>query len=63
MSGGGVLVRWRRGGLSVANVLWAIGGRARARGAAGGSIVASLSAMEAATFLDTFGSFGGGELR
>ena len=59
----GVLVRWRRGSLGIVNVLWAIGGRTGVRGAAGGSIMASLPAMEAATFSDTFGSFSGGELR
>ena len=63
MSGGGVLVRWHGGGLGVANVLWVIGERAGARGVAGGSVVASLSTMEAATFSDTFSSFSRGELR
>ena len=33
------------------------------RGAAGGGIVASLSATEAVTFSDALGSFSGGELR
>ena len=46
------------------NVLRVIGGRRTgARGAAGGGVVAGLSAMEAATFSDAFGSFSGGELR
>ena len=56
-------MRWHGGSLGVVNVLWAIGGRTGTRGAAGGSVVASLSAMEAVTFSDTFGSFSGGELR
>ena len=49
---------------SNANVLRVIGGRRTGvRGAAGGGIVAGLSAMEAVTFLNTLGSFSGGELR
>ena len=56
-------MRWRGGSLSIVNVLWAIGGRTGTRGAACGSIVAGLSATEAVTFSDTFGSFSGDELR
>ena len=62
--GGEVLGRLHGGCFSNANVLRAIGGRRTgARGAAGGGVVAGLSAMEAVTFLDALGSFGGGELR
>ena len=62
--GGEVLGRLHGGCFGNVNVLRAIGGRqTRARGVAGGGIVASLSAMEAATFSDALGSFGGGELR
>ena len=62
--GGEVLGRLGGGCFGNANVLRAIGGRQTgARGAAGDGIVASFSAMEAATFSDALGSFGGGELR
>ena len=59
--GGEVLGRLRFGN---ANVLRVIGGRRTGvRDAAGGGIVAGLSATEAVTFSNTLGSFGGGELR
>ena len=62
--GGEVLGRLRGSSFGDANVLRTIGGRQTgARGAAGGGIVAGLSATEAATFSDALGSFGGGELR
>ena len=66
MSRGGGEVRGRLHGscFGDTNVLRTIGGRrTRARSAAGGGIVAGLSAMEAATFSDALGSFSGGELR
>ena len=43
------------------NVLRAVGGRTGVRGATSCGIVTSLSALEAVTFSDAFGPFGGGE--
>ena len=62
--GGEVLGRLHGGCFGNVNILRVIGGRQTGvRGAAGGGVVAGLSAMEAATFSDALGSFGGGELR
>ena len=66
MSRGSGEVRGRLYGscFSDVNILRSIGGRQTgARDAAGGGIVAGLSAMEAATFSDALDSFSGGELR
>ena len=54
-----------RSGFSVMDVLRMKDGRhgvTRTRGMTGSGIVASLTATEATAFLDTFGTFGGGEL-
>ena len=59
-------VPWRRSrsSFSGVDVLWASGGgRAGARSTTGCGIMASLSAMEAASFSDAFGTFGGGKFR
>ena len=62
--GGGVLGRLCGSCFGDVNVLRTIGGRQTgARGVAGGGIVAGLFAMEAVTFSDALGSFGGDELR
>ena len=64
ISGGGrdVLRRWCGSGFGGVNVLKAVGGgRAGVRSMASCGIVTSLSALEAATFSDAFGSFGGDE--
>ena len=46
------------------DILWASGGgRAGARSMTGCGIMASLSAMEAASFSDVFSMFGGGKFR
>ena len=60
---GGVPGRWHGGGFGDADVLGAIGSKgAGASGAASGSVVAGLPAMEAATFSDAFSFLGGSEL-
>ena len=64
MSGRGrvVLGRWCGSGFGGANVLRAVGdGRTGARIVASYGIVTSLSALEAATFSNTFGLFSGDE--
>ena len=62
--GGGVLGRRGRSGFSGVDVLWVSGGgRVGARSMAGCGVMASLSAMEAASFSDAFGIFGGGKFR
>ena len=59
--GGGAFGRWSESSFHDVNVLRAVDGRIGARGATSCGIVTGLSALEAMTFSDTFGPFGGGE--